>query len=51
MYTGADRQSGYPALATILKMKPEFFVGTGDNVYYDHLGSTRAGTQPELRRK
>ena len=26
---------GYPALETILRMKPDFFVGTGDNVYYD----------------
>ena len=51
MYTGTDKQSGYPALATILKMKPDFFVGTGDNVYYDHPVSTRARTQPELRRK
>ncbi len=51
MYTGADRPLGYPALATILEMKPDFFVGTGDNVYYDHPMSTRARTQAELRRK
>ena len=26
---------GYPALVSILKLKPDYFVGTGDNVYYD----------------
>ena len=51
MYTGPDKHLGYPALATILEMKPDFFVGTGDNVYYDHPMATRARTQAELRRK
>lgn len=51
MYTGPDKQQGYPALATILDMRPDFFVGTGDNVYYDHPAPTRARTQAELRRK
>jgi alkaline phosphatase D len=31
----ADKDLGYPALETILGMNPDFFVGTGDNVYYD----------------
>ena len=51
MYTGPDKDLGYPALATILEMRPDFFVGTGDNVYYDHPIATRARTQEELRRK
>ncbi len=34
-YKGADRTQGYPALVPILEAKPDFFVGTGDNVYYD----------------
>ena len=28
---------GYPALVSIQLLNPDFFVGTGDNVYYDHL--------------
>ena len=51
MYMGPDRHLGYPALTTILEMKPDFFVGTGDNVYYDHPMATRARTQSELRQK
>ena len=34
-YSGPDKHLGYPALVSILKVKPDFFVGTGDNVYYD----------------
>ncbi len=50
-YNGADKALGYPALATIAAMNPDFFVGTGDNVYYDHPVDTRAKTVPEMRRK
>jgi alkaline phosphatase D len=51
-YGGADKILGYPALETILKLKPDIFVGTGDNVYYDELGVRGAAkTQAELRRK
>ena len=45
-----DRAAGYPALKTVLGMDLDFFVGTGDNVYYD----TRprfAKTPAELRQK
>ena len=34
-YIGPDGDLGFPALETILRFKPDFFVGTGDNVYYD----------------
>jgi alkaline phosphatase/alkaline phosphatase D len=34
-YPGDDRRLGYPALEAIRRLKPDFFVGTGDNVYYD----------------
>ncbi len=34
-YHGADSALGFPALETILGMEPDYFVGTGDNVYYD----------------
>jgi alkaline phosphatase/alkaline phosphatase D len=51
-YKGADKHLGYPGLEAILKLKPDFFVGTGDNVYYDHPGGeASARTQAELRRK
>ena len=32
-----DAPLGYPALVSILERSPDFFVGTGDNVYYDHM--------------
>ncbi|MEX0792782.1 MAG: PhoD-like phosphatase N-terminal domain-containing protein, partial [Pirellulaceae bacterium] len=31
-----DRAEGFPALAVMAEMDLDFFVGTGDNVYYDH---------------
>lgn len=50
-YSGPDKHLGYPALETILKLKPDFFIGTGDNVYYDTPDKPRAETIPELRQK
>lgn len=50
-YQGKDKALGFPALASILKLKPDFFVGTGDNVYYDHPYSDPAKTPAELRKK
>ncbi len=50
-YQGADKELGYPALETILSRHPDFFVGTGDNVYYDTPTKPRAKTVVELRRK
>ena len=35
-YAGTDKSLGYPALETILQLEPQYFIGTGDNVYYDH---------------
>lgn len=35
-YKGQDKALGYPALEAIKKLKPDYFVGTGDNVYFDH---------------
>ena len=32
---GIDRFKGYPSAEQVLKLKPDYFVGTGDNVYYD----------------
>ena len=55
-YSGPDKALGYPALAAILALEPDFFVGLGDNVYYDGPGSGhqmrgRAETQHQLRMK
>ena len=50
-YSGPDKHLGYPALASILKLKPDFLVGTGDNVYYDTPRDPRAETISELRQK
>lgn len=50
-YSGKDKHLGYPALETILKMQPDFFVGTGDNVYYDTPKNPRAKTNTEMRQK
>lgn len=50
-YSGPDKHLGYPALETILKFKPDFFVGTGDNVYYDTPDHPRAQTITEMRQK
>ena len=35
-YQGTDRHLGYPALASIMALAPDYFIGTGDNVYFDH---------------
>ncbi len=50
-YDGPDKALGYPALATILDLRPDFFVATGDNVYYDVPFQVAARTPAELRRK
>lgn len=50
-YKGKDKELGYPALASILKLKPDFFVGTGDNVYYDHPRKNSAQTPATIRKK
>lgn len=50
-YQGDDKHLGYPALASILELRPDFFVGTGDNVYYDNPSKGRAETAAQLRKK
>ena len=50
-YAGSDRHLGYPALQAILEKQPHFFVGTGDNVYYDTPKMPRARTLTEMRQK
>lgn len=50
-YRGEDRELGYPALVAIQKLKPDFFVGTGDNIYYDTPVEGRATDAPSMRVK
>ena len=50
-YQGDDKAQGFPALETIRKLKPTFFVGTGDNIYYDSHDDREATTLPQMRKK
>ena len=47
----AEAALGYPALVAMGALQPDFFVATGDNVYYDHPRTPRARTAAEMRRK
>jgi len=49
--TDDDKRLGYPAFAAMLELQPNFFVGTGDIVYYDHPKASAAQSLVELRRK
>ncbi len=49
--TAEDKKLGYPVFASMLALKPDFFIGTGDIVYYDQPAASAARTLPELRRK
>jgi alkaline phosphatase D len=46
-----DLRLGFPALAAIASHEPDFFVGTGDNVYYDSPFIRRAATREAMRAK
>ena len=35
-YNGSDKALGYPALESIKNLNHDYFIGTGDNVYFDH---------------
>jgi len=50
-YQGADKALGYPALAAMAKLKPDYFVATGDNVYYDSHDKEEATDVAGMRRK
>ncbi len=47
--TVEDKRLGFPAFDSMAKLKPEFFVGTGDIVYYDNPYRV-AKTVEEMRR-
>ena len=52
-HSGPDKHLGYPGLDSIRRLKPDFFVGTGDNIYYDTPPGDdhRAQHLHELRQK
>ncbi len=50
-YRGTDAPLGFPAWEVIKRMKPDFFVGTGDNVYYDSRDEMEAASLEGMRRK
>ncbi|MAT14128.1 MAG: alkaline phosphatase [Planctomyces sp.] len=50
-FAGEDRELGYPALVAMQNEGLNFFVGTGDNVYYDHPKVPSAKTISEMRLK
>ncbi|MCB1224440.1 MAG: alkaline phosphatase D family protein [Verrucomicrobiales bacterium] len=44
-----DKQLGYPVFAAMEALHPQFFIGTGDIVYYDNKMNGPAETLPQLR--
>lgn len=44
-----DKNRGFPALQAIGELQPDFFIGTGDIVYYDNVLNGPAQSLPELR--
>jgi len=49
--TVQDKRLGYPAFAAMQELRPDFFIGAGDTVYYDQPSNAPATTLPEMRRK
>lgn len=49
--TGNDKRLGYPGLKALLEKAPDYFIATGDNVYYDTPGLGRAETEHQMRMK
>ena len=41
-YNDVDSETGFKLYPSSIKLNPEFFVHTGDILYYDHLGKTAA---------
>jgi alkaline phosphatase D len=48
--TEEDKRLGYRAFQAMTRLRPDFFVGTGDIVYYDNILHGPARTLPELRK-
>lgn len=50
-YRGPDKSQGYPAFGTIKELKPNYFIGAGGNVYYDHPSKPATETAAQMREK
>jgi alkaline phosphatase D len=50
-YLEEDKYEGFPGFETISDINPDFFIGNGDNVYYDHPPQNLSKTREELRAK
>lgn len=48
-YQQPDAPLGFPALEAISRLAPHFYIGNGDNVYYDHPPKAQAKTKAEMR--
>lgn len=47
-----QRRIGYPGLKAMADLRPDCFIGTGDNVYYDHPGGDKSAVdEKQMRRK
>jgi len=50
-YQSEDKDQGYPALAAITQLKPNFFISTGSSVYYDYPSKPVTQTPKQMRQK
>ncbi|RMG71779.1 MAG: alkaline phosphatase, partial [Bacteroidetes bacterium] len=50
-YDGPDAHLGFPAYEAIRLARPDYFIGNGDNVYYDHPEFEQATDSAGMRRK
>ena len=48
--TEEDKRLGFRVFSAMARLQPDFFVGTGDIVYYDNILHGPARTLPELRK-
>jgi len=51
MADGVDKDNGYPVFGALYQLRPDFFIGNGNNVYYDDPIANRVKTVVEMRRK
>lgn len=50
-YQGLDKHLGFPGVNAMHGLRPDFFVGTGDNVYYDSHDDEEATDVGGMRQK
>lgn len=47
---GGNEKVGFPGYLAIMEKQPDFFIGNGDNVYYDHPRKNAAESPEEMRK-